>query len=260
MSLYRLRTMISADLLKLTKKRSTTGWALLLTGGVLVAFYVYTLIAHATDPLHHGPAGGLEHFSNAFSTLGLDFGTVAAILIGVEAGAGEAADGTFKELVVTGRSRLGLYASRIPAALIVTWFVVIFAATIATVATFAFAGSDPTPSASLVLQAWGWVLLANSVVCVVAVGLGALIGSRPGALIGLIAFQTIASRVLIATTALGGARKGVLDAALTQLKPGPGSGGLGRVAMSTTVAVVVVALWALISTAVGAWRVQTRDA
>src|SRR5579859_3389973 len=170
MSLHRFRTMIAADLLKLTKKRSTTGWALLLTAGVMVAFYVYTLIAHATDPLHHGPAGGLDHFGNAFSTLGLDFGTIAAILIGVEAGAGEATDGTLKELVVTGRSRLALFGSRTPAALIVTWFVVMCAAAIATVATFAFAGGDPTPSASIVLQSWGWVLLSNSVVCVVAIG------------------------------------------------------------------------------------------
>jgi ABC-type transport system involved in multi-copper enzyme maturation permease subunit len=258
MNLHRFRTMIAADLLKLGKKRSTTGWALLLTAGVLVAFYLYTLIQHATDPLHHGPAGGLDHFSNAFSTLGLDFGTVAAILIGVEAGAGEAADGTFKELVVTGRSRLSLFASRIPAALIVTWLVVMCAATIATVATFAFAGGDPTPSASHVLQAWGWVLLSNSVVCVVAVGLGALIGSRPGALIGLIAWQTIASRLLMDTVSLGGSRKAILDAALTQLKPGPASG--RSVAMSTAVAVIVVALWALLAGAVGAWRVQTRDA
>jgi hypothetical protein len=258
MNIQRFRTMVAADLLKLRKKRSMTWWAFLLTVGVLVTFYVYTLIAHATDPLHYGPAGGLGHFSNAFNTLALDFGTVAAVLIGVEAGAGEAADGTFKELVVTGRSRLSLFASKVPAALLVTWLVMVCACAVATVATFAFAGGDPTPSASIVLQSWGWVLLSNSVVCVVAVGLGALIGARPGALIGLIAWQTIASRLLMDTTALGGARKGVLDAALTQLKPGPVSG--RSVAMSTAVAVIVVALWALIATAMGAWRVQTRDA
>ena len=58
--------------------------------GGFARLYAYLVIAHATGSRpHHGPAGGLRHFSNAFSTLGLDFGTIAAILIGVEAGAGK---------------------------------------------------------------------------------------------------------------------------------------------------------------------------
>ena len=257
MTIRRLQHMIAADLLKLRKKRSVAGWALVLTAGISIVFYAYLVIAHATDPRHHGPAGGLRHFSNAISTLGLDFGTIAAILIGVEAGAGETADGIFRELVVTGRSRLVLFATRIPAALIVTLVVVSAALTIATLVTFLFAGGDPTPSAWLVAQAVGWVLLANSAVCVVAVGLGALMGSRPAALISLIAWQTIATRLLLNTPALGGVRKAVLDAALTQLKPGPH----GRdVAMSAVLAVLVIALWAAIATTLGAWRTRNRDA
>ena len=257
MTVQQLREMIAADLLKLRKKRSVAGWALVLTAGISIVFYAYLVIAHATDPRHHGPAGGLRHFSNAISTLGLDFGTIAAILIGVEAGAGETADGIFRELVVTGRSRLVLFATRIPAALIVTLVVVSAALTIATLVTFLFAGGDPTPSAWLVAQAVGWVLLANSAVCVVAVGLGALMGSRPAALISLIAWQTIATRLLLNTPALGGVRKAVLDAALTQLKPGPH----GRdVAMSAVLAVLVIALWAAIATTLGAWRTRNRDA
>jgi len=150
-----------------------------------------------------------------------------------------------------------LFATRIPAALIVTLVVVSAALTIATLVTFLFAGGDPTPSAWLVAQAVGWVLLANSAVCVVAVGLGALMGSRPAALISLIAWQTIATRLLLNTPALGGVRKAVLDAALTQLKPGPH----GRdVAMSAVLAVLVIALWAAIATALGAWRTRNRDA
>lgn len=258
MTIRRLQQMIAADLLKLRKKRTVAGWALVLTAGISIVFYAYLVIAHATDPIHHGPAGGLHHFVNAFSTLGLDFGTIAAILIGVEAGAGETADGIFRELVVTGRSRLALFATRIPAALIVTLVVVSAGLAIATLVTFLFAGGDPTPSAWLVAQAVGWVLLANSAVCVVAVGLGALMGSRPAALISLIAWQTIATRLLLNTPSLGGVRKAVLDAALTQLKPGPH--GSRDVAMSAVLAVVVIALWAAIATTLGAWRTRNRDA
>jgi ABC-type transport system involved in multi-copper enzyme maturation permease subunit len=257
MTVQQLREMIAADLLKLRKKRSVAGWAIVLTAGISVVFYAYLVIAHATDPHHHGPAGGLRHFSNAFSTLGLDFGTIAAILIGVEAGAGESDDGIFRELAVTGRSRLLLFVTRIPAAVIVTLIVVASGLAIATLVTYLFAGGDPTPSAGLVVKSVGWVLLANSVVCIVAVGLGALTGSRPAALISLIAWQTIATRLLLDTTALGGARKAVLDAALTQLKPGPHGRG---VTMSALLAVLVIALWAATATTLGAWRTRTRDA
>lgn len=257
MTVHALREMIAVDLLKLRKKRSVVGWALVLTVGISIVFYAYLVIAHATDPRHHDPAGGLRHFSNAMSTLGLDFGTIAAILIGVEAGAGETADGTFRELIATGRSRLVLFATRIPAALILTLVVVACGLAIATAVTFLFAGGDPIPSAWLVARAVGWVLLANSVVCVVAVGVGALTGSRPAALISLIAWQTIATHLLLNTTALGGARKAVLDAALSQLKPGPH----GRdVTMSVLLAVVIIALWAGAAACLGAWRTRTRDA
>lgn len=257
MTVQALREMIAADLLKLRKKRSVAGWALVLTAGISIVFYAYLVIAHATDPLHHGPAGGLRHFSNAISTLGLDFGTIAAILIGVEAGAGETADGTFRELIVTGRSRLVLLATRIPAALILALGVVASGLAIAAAVTFLFAGGDPTPSAWLVARAVAWVLLANGAVCVVAVGIGALTGSRSAALISLIAWQTIATRLLLNTSALGGARKAVLDAALGQLKPGPAD---RNVTMSVLLAVVIIALWAAAAACLGGWRIRTRDA
>ena len=249
--------MIRADLLKLRKKRTVTGWALVLTAGVMLVFYVYSAIQHAGDPSHYGPAGGLHHFSNAFTSLGLDFGTVAAILIGTEAGAGEVADQTLKELVVTGRSRLALFASRIPAAVILTAAVVGVAMAIATVMTFVFAGNAPTPDAALVLKGIGWVLLSNTVVCIVAVGFGAVTGSRPATLIGLLAWQTIATRLLLAAATLGNVRVSVLDAAIQQLQPGPHSD--RAVAMSTLTAVLVMAAWVIAATGLGAWRMQRRD-
>ena len=52
--------------------------------------------------------------------IALFFGPLAALLIGVEAGTGDAAAGVFRDLVVTGRSRLALFATRVPAALAVT--------------------------------------------------------------------------------------------------------------------------------------------
>ncbi len=252
-----LAQMISADLLKLRKKRSVTGWALVLTAGVMLVFYVYSLALHATDPAHHDPAGGLHHFSNAFTSLGLDFGTIAAILIGVEAGVGESADGTLKELIVTGRSRLALFASRLPAALSLTLTVVACAMAVSIIMTFAFSGETATPNIWLVVRSVAWVALCNGVVCCVAVGLGAITGSRPAALIGLIAWQTVASRLLIDTTALGSARRAVLDAALSKLMPGPHSD--RSVAMPSAIAALITVTWMAVAIALGAWRTAVRD-
>ncbi len=42
-------------------------------------------------------------------------------MIGIDAGAGDLSAGVFRDLVVTGRSRLALFASRVPAALALCW-------------------------------------------------------------------------------------------------------------------------------------------
>lgn len=98
--------------------------------------------------------------------------------------------------------------------------------------------------------------LRNAVVCIVAVGFGALTGSRPATLISLLAFQTIGSRLLLEATPLGSARKSVPDAALTQLQPGPHQD--GSVAMTGLTAALVVVAWAAVAAGVGAWRMQRR--
>ena len=41
MTVQELREMIAVDLLKLRKKRSVAGWALVLTAGISIVFYAY---------------------------------------------------------------------------------------------------------------------------------------------------------------------------------------------------------------------------
>ena len=73
---------------------------------------------HANDPSRHGPAGGLENFNGSMDVL-TTLTVVAAVLIGATLGTGDLSARVFRELVVTGRSRLSLYAARIPAGLTV---------------------------------------------------------------------------------------------------------------------------------------------
>ncbi len=94
--------------------------------------------------------------------IALFFGPLAAMLIGVEAGTGDASAGVFRDLVVTGRSRLALFATRVPAALALccTMIGVAYGLLDCWELTL-FASNLPTPDLSLVLNGLGFALLGH---------------------------------------------------------------------------------------------------
>lgn len=253
------RQMIGGELLRLRKKRGFIALVLLVVIAPVVIAFGYNVIWHASDPARYGPAGGLHNYTNLLAILGLYMGPVAAILIGAEAGAGDVAAGVFRDNVLTGRSRTALFLARIPAALAVSLSVTAVGFLIGVVGTFAFAGGLSTPSASLVLESAGWLALANAVVCVVAIGLGSLTGSRPGTITALIGWQLVLSPLLLRASSLGSIRRGLLDGVVQFLNPGPANDA-PAVAMSVGVAIVVLALWMFVIPSLGAWRTRTRDA
>ena len=253
------RQMISADLLRLRKKRGMIALALAVVLVPLVIATGYDVIKHASDPAHYGPAGGLDNFGRLLDLLGIFMGPVAAILIGAEAGAGDLAAGVFRDNVLTGRSRTALFLARIPAAVVVTLTVTATAFAVGLASIFAFAGGLPTPDATLILQSLAWLALANSVVCVIAIGVASLTGSRPGTITALIGWELVLSPLLVQAVSLGSLRRGLLDAVLAFLKPGPASGA-PVIPMPVAVAVVVAIAWLLVVPALGARRMRTRDA
>jgi hypothetical protein len=253
------RQMVAADLLRLRKKRGFIALVLLVVLAPLVIATGYNVIQHASDPAAHGPAGGLNYFGRLLSLLGVFMGPVAAILIGAEAGAGDLAAGVFRDNVLTGRSRTALFLARIPAALAVSLSVTALGFVVGLAATFGFAGGLATPSVSLILQSVAWLALANSVVCVIAIGLASLTGSRPGTITALIGWQLVLSPLLVQSTHLGSIRNGLLDGVMLFLKPGP-AGGAPTITMSVAVAVLVLAAWVMALSGLGAWRTRTRDA
>jgi ABC-type transport system involved in multi-copper enzyme maturation permease subunit len=251
--------MTSADILKLRKKRGTLIWVLVLVFAPLVILFTVKAIEHSSGT--EGPAGGTPGFIDGLRLLSLLFGPLAAILIGVEAGTGDTSVGVFRDLVVTGRSRLALFAARVPAALAMCWSVMIAAYALTLLATFAFAGDLPTPDAALLLNGLGFTLLSTGTLCVVAVGFASLTTSKPAAIIALIAWQIVASPLIVHIDSLGGARKGVLTQAVLHFSPVHVEGGRNAtVAMSQGVALLVLAAWMLVFLALGAWRTNTMDA
>jgi ABC-type transport system involved in multi-copper enzyme maturation permease subunit len=256
--------MAGADLLKLRKKRSTLIWALVLALLPVVVFFAVGAIQHASTPAEHGPAGGTGNFHTGLRLLGgLFFGPLVAILIGVEAGTGDVSAGVFRDLVVTGRSRVALFASRIPAALAVCWSVILAGYALIVLGTFVFAGNLATPDGALLLNALGFLLLATGVLCVVAMGFASLINSKPASIIALIAWQLVASALIVSISSLGSARDAVLSQALSHFSPLSLDDG-GRhgttVTMAGGTALLVVILWLFVILGLGAWRTRTMDA
>jgi ABC-type transport system involved in multi-copper enzyme maturation permease subunit len=254
--------MVNADLLKLRKKRGTVIWSLILALGPILIFFVVRAAQHASNSANYGPAGGFDGFHDALRLLALLFGPLSAILIGAEAGAGDAASGVFRDLVVTGRSRVALFAARVPAALAITWLVTIAGYGLMLIGTYAFAGGLPTPGGGMIANGLGFSLLSTGVICAFAVGFASLTNSRPAALTVLIGWDLIASPILASVKSLGKARDALLSQGIVQFSPvsfGEGPHGMA-VTMSHGLAIVVMVAWLIVFLGLGVWRTQTMDA
>jgi hypothetical protein len=262
------RRMFAAEILKLWRNRTVMVVAGLLSIGVVVLFFGYDAIQHASNPSQNGPAGGLVGFGRAVRVLGVFFGTLVAALIGSEAGTADLASGVFRDLVATGRSRLSLFSVRAPAAFVVTFAFTGAALILATIFSIVFAGpssgaiigpaTNETPSISLILQSAGWIALCNAVIVCFAVGVGSLTGSRGATLTTVIGFEAVASQLIVHTQSLGAARDWVPIAAFGQLMPVEGE--IAGITMATGLAVAVLLAWVVVPTAIGSWRTVTRDA
>jgi hypothetical protein len=250
--------LVSAELLKLRKRRGLVLAGLALTVLPMVVAYTVLVILHAANPAKHGPAGGLDNLSGSLDLLST-LGGVAAILIGTTLGAGDLSSGVFRELVVTGRSRLSLYAARVPAGLVLVWALAGAGFAITATGSTVFAGSLQAPGAALLVKTAAWLALAGALSLLLALGVSSVVGSR-GVTIGIVlGWQIVLAPLLLHTKTLGSLREGLLAAAIERLAPGPIFDGPPTVAMSIPAVVVVVAAWAVVPLALGAWRTCRRD-
>jgi hypothetical protein len=254
--------LIRAEILKLRKRRGLVVTVGLMTLGIQVVVFGIIAILHAVNPDHHGPAGGLDNLGGGAGALGW-IGSVAAIIVGATAGSGDLGSGVFRELVVTGRSRLDLFLARVPGGLIFMFAFVAVSYTLIAVVSAEAAGSLPSPSVGLLIEVGVWVVANVSFYYVLGLGLGSLLGSR-GTTIGiLLAWRLLVANLVAGISFLGFARKLVPNSAFTHFVPHLVRNNMGEVDkdlhMSAVTALVVIAAWTAVWLAVGAWRTATRD-
>jgi hypothetical protein len=110
-------SMIATRFMELRKRRGLMIALILVTVGIPTVFMVIRLLLHAVAPKTYGPAGGYDIYTAMVSGVLYVFGFIMAATLGATAGSADLTDGMFRHLVVTGRSRLAIYAARIPAGL-----------------------------------------------------------------------------------------------------------------------------------------------
>ena len=267
--------LIGAKLLELRKRRTLMTVTVAFTLALPVIFYGIRLAYHLGDPARYAPAGA----PNAFATAGTlidEFGFIVAVALGATAGTADLTDGMFRHLVITGRSRLALYLARIPAGLSILLSLAAAGFTVACLVT-AFLSSPQaagavTPSPGAMAGAGLWLELDQLIGFTVGLGLGSLMGQRTVPVILLIVLEIIITPALaghVLPHFLDGERL-VVGVAMDQLKPaalaggtriGPGGGGALQIPpMPTWAMISVIAGWIIGWSAIGAWKMTTRDA
>ena len=107
--------LISAEVLKLRRRRGMLAIAVLLTLGIVALVFAVMAIQHAGNPVKYGPAGGAASYLDGLEVMCL-MALVVGVVVGGTAGTQDIESGVFRDLAATGRSRLALYGARVTGA------------------------------------------------------------------------------------------------------------------------------------------------
>ena len=266
--------LIGAKILELRKRSILMAVTAAFTVGLPVIFYGIRIVCHLSDPARYGPAGSPSAFA-ATVTLMAEFGFIAAVALGATAGSDDLADGMFRHLVITGRSRLALYLARVPAGLSILLLLAALGFSVAALVT-AFL-NDPhapgalTPSAGALAGAGLWLELYLVIGFAVGLGLGAAMGQRTVPVVLLIVLEIIVTPALAdhAIRYFVNVERLFVGVAMDQLQPavlagavhvGPTGGKFQIPPMPVWAMTAVITGWIIGWLAVGAWKMATRDA
>jgi hypothetical protein len=242
--------MVGVELIKLRKRRGLFWSTLVLLVAPVVVGYGVLVLLHAFDPADAAPAGGITNLRGVYDFLA-QAGMVAAIMVGVTAGGGDLGAGVFRELVVTGRSRVALFGVRFPGGVLFLAPYVLAAALLVSVASVALPTGESKPGPLLLVEYAAWLALALLTGLAVAVGVGSIVSGRV-AIALLLAWQFIVTPLLLAT---GTFDPLLVAAALNRIEPGS-----TNASVSPALALLTIVAWIVVPLIAGAWRTARRDA
>lgn len=236
--------MIVSELRTLVARRGLFLSSLLIPAGLVILLIILGLILNASDPEY---AGGSD-FSEGATAFTVFVLIVLSALIGATAGAWDVQNGTFRYLVMTGRSRTAVYLARIPAVLALTVLIVAPAALLTVVASEVMPlGIGTAPTASNHAQAFWAPTIQGWSYGLVAFGVGALLRSVGAAIAVALVLNLVGLQALLLLS--------LLSEKLGELTlPAVVNRVAGYEDHSLAVSIVALVLWLAAFVAAGAWR------
>jgi ABC-type transport system involved in multi-copper enzyme maturation permease subunit len=253
--------LVNAEVLKLYRR---TGIVLATLGLTIVPALIMLLVTGGGDT----DTGGLRTFSEHFGILAL-LVVVAGILVGATLGTSDESSGVFRELVVTGRSRLDLFAVRVPAGLALVLVAAAAGYAIVALAGTGSAGSVSTtsdelgtiaPTAGLLLKCGAWLALVAAISFALSLGVASVVGSVGGSIAVLLALWLVVTPLIQNLDSLEWLEDALMIAGLDRLLPTMLTAGDPVERLSLPAAVAVLLAWSALPLLAGAWRTLTRDA
>ena len=256
--------LVGAEFLKLRRRLGLVSLAL---GLIVVPALIMLLV---TGDGGDG-RGGMRSFADQFGVVAT-LTVICGILVGATSGTADVSSGVFRDLVVTGRSRLDLYAARVPAGLALVLLAAALGFALVVATAYLSAGSTPTrfdhfeqfgtgaPEASVLVEAGLWLALVGAVSFGLAFGIASVVGTPGPSIAVLLGLWLVVTPLAQSFDPDGWLFDSLVLAGLDRVMPESLRVGDPATQMSLAAGIVVVWAWTSLPLVAGAWRTLTRDA
>ena len=253
--------LVNAEFLKLRKR---IGIVLIALGLTVVPALIMLAVTGGGD----FRTGGMRSYADQIGVMAM-LVVVCGILVGATIGTADVTSGVFRDLVVTGRSRLDLYAARVPAGLALVLVAAALGFGVVAATAFLSAGSIPAtplefgtvaPTTGVLVDSALWLALVGSVSFGLAFGASAVIGSSGSSIAILLGLWLVITPLLQSFDPDGWLFDVLVFAGLDRMLPAGLEFGKEIEQMSLAAGIAVLLAWTTIPLLAGAWRTMTRDA
>jgi hypothetical protein len=212
--------------------------------------------------------GGMRSFADQLGVIAM-LTVICGILVGATMGTADVTSGVFRDLVVTGRSRIDLYAARVPAGLALVLLAAAAGFAVVAATGHLSAGGVPAtpyrfgtvaPTAGTLVESGLWLALVGAVSFGLAFGVASVVGSSGSSIAILLGLWLVVTPLVESFDRDGWLFDVLVLAGLDRVMPEAMRAGDPVTQMSLAAGIAVLVAWTAIPLLAGAWRTLTRDA
>jgi ABC-2 family transporter protein len=253
--------LVRAEFLKLYRR---TGIVLAALGLTVVPALIMLVATGGGD----FETGGARTFADQVGVVAM-LSLVVGVLVGATLGTADVTSGVFRDLVVTGRSRLDLYAARVPAGLVLVLAAAAAGFAIVVAIAFLSAGTVPAiphrfgtvaPATGVIVKAGLWLALVTVVGFGLAFGVSSVVGSPGGSIASLLGLWLVVTPLVQSVDDEGWLLDSLVVSGLDRVMPAGLQQGDPTAQISLVFGIAILLAWTVTPLLAGAWRTMTRDA